>query len=169
MQELLHNFGIDWRLLVFQTINFLILLFILKKFAYGPILAMFKKRREDIERGIRMSREAEESLRRMEEIKKEELEKVRIQSLALISKAESSAKLRKEEILKEANKKVEGVIADAKRAINEEKAKMGEEIYRNAEVLIRMGVEKTIHKMPTSEKDQKLVKEALKELQTAKT
>ena len=38
MSELLSKLGIDWRLLIAQLINFLILLFVLRRFAYKPIL-----------------------------------------------------------------------------------------------------------------------------------
>src|ERR1700684_2917705 len=40
--------GIDWRILIAQTISFSIVFFVLWKFAYGPIFAMLQTRREKI-------------------------------------------------------------------------------------------------------------------------
>ena len=40
--------GIDWRILIAQTISFSVVFFVLWKFAYGPIFAMLNTRREKI-------------------------------------------------------------------------------------------------------------------------
>ena len=51
MGELLSSLGIDLRLFLAQLINFSILLFVLFKFAYKPILNMMDERTEKIEKG----------------------------------------------------------------------------------------------------------------------
>ncbi|MBI3685123.1 hypothetical protein HY250_01845 [Candidatus Azambacteria bacterium] len=43
--ELFQKFGIDWRLLVMQIINFAILLFILKRYLYKPVMDMLERMR----------------------------------------------------------------------------------------------------------------------------
>ena len=168
MSELIQHFGIDWRLLIAQAINFFILLVLLKKFAYRPILKMLQRRRDEIEKGVKFTKEAGEKLEQIEELKEETLKTANLQALTIINKAEESAKMRKEEIVEEANKKVETIIADAKNVIAEEKAKMGEQVYENAEVLIKLGLEKVLGKMPAKERDEILIQEALRELKTAK-
>ena len=40
--------GIDWRILIAQTISFSIVFFVLWKFAYGPIFAMLEARTQKI-------------------------------------------------------------------------------------------------------------------------
>ena len=50
MSELFSKLGIDWKLLIAQIINFLVLLFVLYKFAYRPILSMLEKRTKKIEK-----------------------------------------------------------------------------------------------------------------------
>ena len=166
MSELIHNFGIDWKLLLAQMVNFALLLFILKKFAYKPILEMFKKRREDIAESLRKNKEADENFRQSLTAREEAAEKARQEALALISKAETEAKRRKEVLLQEANRKVEEVISDAKKTISREKAKMGEEFYAESEALVRLGIEKTIGKIPAAARDKDFIKEALQELKT---
>ena len=51
--ELLKDFGFDPILLTAQIINFLIVLVVLKKFMYKPVLDMLKKRENDIKKGIK--------------------------------------------------------------------------------------------------------------------
>lgn len=166
MSELIRNFGIDWRLLLSQAVNFFILLFILKKFAYQPIIAMLKKRREDIEKGIRFTNEAEEKLAKVDVVASERLAETQKRAMSIIKQAEDAAKIKKDEIIGDANKKIEDIVQDSKRMIQEEKAKMGDEVYRGAESLIRSAIAKVLIKMPPHDRDKELIKGALKELKT---
>ncbi|MDP3710585.1 MAG: F0F1 ATP synthase subunit B [bacterium] len=166
MSELIHNFGIDWRLLVTQAINFFILLFILKKFAYKPILEMLRKRRDGIEAGIRMKKEAEERLRHIAQEREKTLEETRKESLAILAKTETAAKDLRAEMLADAAQKAEGVLNEAKKIIGEEKNKMRDEFFKDAAGLVRLGIEKTLNRMTPEERDAKLIQEALVELKT---
>jgi F-type H+-transporting ATPase subunit b len=166
VSELIHNFGIDWRLLLAQAVNFLILLWILKRYAYGPILRLLHKRKEEIAKGMEFTQEAKKRLMRVEEERNEILIQSRQEALSIVREAENLAKKRKEEILKEATQKSETVVLEAKRVIGEEKAKMKEEVYKEAEELIRLGISKVLGKMPAEEKDKELIKEAFRELKS---
>ncbi len=168
MSELIKHFGIDWRLLLAQAVNFFVLLFILKRFAYGPVMRMLRKRKEEIEKGLKFTKEAGEKLGRISEEREEVLKKARGEALSVVREAEVTAKVRKDEITMEAAKKSEAIIADAKRAIGEEKAKMGEEVYKDAEELIRSGITMVLGKMSPHERDNQLIQEALRELKAVK-
>lgn len=168
MSELIHNFGIDWKLLAAQAVNFFILLVILKKFAYGPVLNILHLRRERIEQGIRDAEEAGRKLQESEREKESLLKAAHAEALSLVDTAEATAKKRGEEIVAHANKKVETVVVDAKRLIEEEKAKMGDEVLRGGRELIRLGIMKVLGKLPPGERDRELIEEALRELKTVK-
>jgi F-type H+-transporting ATPase subunit b len=51
MSELLDTFGIEWPKFLAQLILFIVVYFILKRFAFGPIIAMLEERRRRIEEG----------------------------------------------------------------------------------------------------------------------
>ncbi|MEK7063483.1 MAG: F0F1 ATP synthase subunit B [Patescibacteria group bacterium] len=53
MEQLLDVFGIDWRLLIAQVINFLVLLGALSYFLYGPVMRALKERADKIAEGLR--------------------------------------------------------------------------------------------------------------------
>ncbi len=167
MQELLHNFGVDWRLLLAQAVNFFVLLAILWKFVYTPILGIFRKRREDIAKGVADAREAGEHLAKVEKIGEEKLNAARQDALGIVNQAESLGKQRKEEILREAAQKSEVVLADAKRAAGEEQAKAREEFYASAEDLMREGIAKVLGRQTPEQRDRELIHQALAELKTA--
>ena len=76
--ELLHKLGIDWRLLIAQLINFSVLLFVLYKFLYHPILNILEKRRKQIEENDIRTKSLEEKLTQVtalyyEKMREEEL------------------------------------------------------------------------------------------------
>lgn len=167
MSELIQHFGIDWKLLLAQVVNFAILLILLKKFAYKPIFNMLRKRREEIEKGLRFTKDAEEKLKRVGEEREEVLKGARGEALKIVGDAEQTGRQRKDEAIKEAARKSEEVMMQAKRAIEEEKAKMGEEIYKGAEMLVKIGIAKVLKKMPSEERDAALIKTALHELRSA--
>jgi len=67
--ELIENFGLNPILLGAQIVNFLIILFILKKFLYKPILTTLEKRKATIKEGLDKTEEVR--IRLEETIEKE--------------------------------------------------------------------------------------------------
>ncbi len=65
--ELLNTLGINGWLLLWQIILFLVLLFLLKTFAYGPILQALDERETRLKKGLTDAKRAEyvETFRRL--------------------------------------------------------------------------------------------------------
>lgn len=164
MEEFVKQFGIDGRLLLAQIVNFTMLLILLKKFAYGPILKMMRERREKIEEGMEMRKNAEIALRESGEMRERTLQQANKEALEVVGKAEVLGRERQDEIMKETDKKVEGIIAEARRIIDADKANMRVEIESEAEELIRLGLGSVLGKMTPGERDRQLIKEAIGEL-----
>ena len=161
MEELVRHFGIDWKLLLAQVVNFGVLLFILWKFAYRPILGVLKERREGIERGLALTRDAEKRMAAIAVLLEEKMETARREALAIVSKAEEMAGAHRDHILAAAEKKGEQMIGEAKRAITEEKAKLREELRRETRELVRDGIAAVLMKMPPAPRDRELIDAAL--------
>lgn len=164
MEEFVKQFGIDSRLLLAQIVNFTVLLILLKKFAYGPILKMMRERREKIEEGMEMRKNAEIALRESGEIRERTLQQANKEALEVVGRAEALGRERQDEIVKDTDKKVEGIIAEARRIIDADKANMRIEIESEAEELIRLGLGSVLGKMMPGERDRELIKEAIGEL-----
>ena len=166
MQEFITHFGIDWKLFLAQIVNFSVILFVLRKFAYQPILKMLRDRRENIERGIEMSAQAEKNLKESDEMRNRMMQQAHSEALGIVNRAEQIGKEKQESMLKQTDAKVEGIIGDARRIIEQEKEKMNDEVYRDAQDLIRLSLTSVIGKIPVSERDNTLISEALGELKT---
>ncbi len=52
MEDLISKLGIEWKLLLAQIVNFVILFLVLKKFLYKPLLNFMNNRRQKIADGL---------------------------------------------------------------------------------------------------------------------
>lgn len=160
--ELLNNLGINVKLLIAQIINFLVLLFVLYKFAYGPILKMLNDRTNKIEKGLKDAEASQQKLAEIEAKEKEVLKKAREEAQKIITKAEETAKKSKEEIALEAKAQAGKILADAEKKINEEKNKMLGEVKSEVAQLVVLATEKIIAEKVDSAKDKELIAKAIK-------
>lgn len=164
MQEFIEHLGIDWKLLLAQMVNFALLLFILRRFVYRPVLDVLQKRKQKIEEGIQFAKDAEFELKRTQELREEILEGAKRDGVNIVTEAEEKANHKKEEILQEALQKTEAAIVEAKRVIQEEKVKMTDSLEKETEELILAGVTKVLGRMSPGTRDRVFVEEALREL-----
>src|SRR5487761_1997723 len=102
MAQLLSAFGIDWRLLIAQAVNFAIVLVALWYFLYTPVLAMLSKRQEVVTKGVA---DAERAGKKLAGADSEALKRVvaaENQADGIVSAARESAAAEKARLLKEA-------------------------------------------------------------------
>jgi F-type H+-transporting ATPase subunit b len=161
MNELLSKLGIDWKLLIAQIVNFLVLLFILWKFAYGPVLAMLEKRQKKIEKGLADADEAHKKLEESADMQKEILKRARTEAKDIVEKAREQAEKAKSEIAVEAKLQSEKIIAGAKSEIEQEKQKTISEIKSEIGSLVTMAAEKIIDEKLDAGKNKELIESVI--------
>ena len=161
MLELFTKLGIDWKLLIAQIVNFLVLLFILYRFAYKPVLAMLEKRTKKIERGLKDADAAHKKLAESEERQKEILRKARLEANVIVEKSHKQAEKAKSEIAAEAKTQAEKIIAGAKAEIGREKEKTISEIKSEIGGLVIAAAEKVIGEKMDEGKGRELIEKVL--------
>jgi F-type H+-transporting ATPase subunit b len=170
--EALANLGIDWKLLLAQAINFLVLLFVLRRFAYKPMLEFLDQRSGRIEQGLKDAETAKTKLAEMEKRNKESLALARKEAKGIVDAAEVSAKARDAERLAETEEKIKNLFEEGTVKINEEKNKALSEVREDIAGIVALSVEKVLKEKIDTEKDKELVEnivgsqyeEALKKL-----
>lgn len=160
--ELLKNLGINGKLLIAQIINFLVLLFVLYKFAYGPVLNMLDKRAKKIEKGLKDAEEAKRKLDEIENSEKEILNKAKKEAQAIIKKSEEAALRSAKEIEISAKDQSERIITEAKKQIDHEKDKVIKEAKSEIAGLVVSATEKIIGERLNSDKDKELIEKVIK-------
>lgn len=78
--------GIDWKILLGEMINFLVVLFLLKKFALGPFLKILNERKQKIEEGLERSKVAEEKVKEIREKREEIIAKAQQKAIEIFDK-----------------------------------------------------------------------------------
>src|SRR3954464_13601833 len=91
MQDLLNTFGLEWPKFLAQLILFIIVYFVLKKFAFGPIIAMLEERRKLIEEGQLDPQKIKQQLAEAEERHAEILARANAEAQRMIDQARESA------------------------------------------------------------------------------
>jgi F-type H+-transporting ATPase subunit b len=146
MQTILHVFGIDWKLLAIQIVNFLILLYILKHFLYAPLLRMLDERRALIAKGVHAAEEAEKNLKIAEEKGQELIKASAKKADEALTLAMTSATHLKERVTQEA----EVAKATILKAAETEKERIKKQALLEAEAEIAklaiLGAEKILRK-----------------------
>jgi F-type H+-transporting ATPase subunit b len=158
------QFGINWKLLAAQAVNFFVLFWILKRFVYGPVLGMIEKRRKEIKEGLAAAEASQKRLAEADAEKQTILTHANQESLGIVSQSEAKAKEREKEILMETQKRAEMVILEAKQKIREEKLKTEEEIINESRAFLKEAVAKIVEKSP-ADIDERLIQSAIQELQ----
>lgn len=166
--EIIKNFGVDPLLITAQIVNFLIVLYVLKRFLYKPILEVLKKRKDSIEEGLKQAQEARELLEKTAQKEKEILKQARKEVQALLNEAknqrnefledaEKVAKIKEQKILEEAKKQITFEVGEAQKTLSKEVVGLAiEMLQKSGEELF-------------SEQDQKLViKNALQRMKDKK-
>ena len=162
--ELLDKLGIDWKLLLAQLVNFGIVLLVLYKFLYKPLLKFLDQRSERIAKSLLEAKRIEESLLQLEVTKAETLAESRRQAQELLKQAEVQAQTQRQETLIRVKAEAEKVIAEARvKIINEQEVAMG--VLRDqAARLVSQAVVKVFGKLNAAEVDKQMIDEVLKEV-----
>jgi F-type H+-transporting ATPase subunit b len=111
----------DPGLYIWTIVVFLVLLFLLMKFAWKPLLAMLEKREDNIRHALLDAEKAREELANIKEDTEKLLSKARNESQAIITAGKKNAERMKDEIVEKAQSKSETLLVDVKKQIEIEK------------------------------------------------
>jgi F-type H+-transporting ATPase subunit b len=124
MGELITKLGIDWKLLVANAITFLIVLWLLRKFAYRPILAMLDKRRQTIADGLDNAKKIADERHQFAMEKEQLLHQAKNSAQQLIHQAERQATEQRQVLLTQAQADMQTMVAKTKQQLEREKQQM---------------------------------------------
>lgn len=110
----MEKLGIDAIQLGAQLVNVIILLIVLKKFLYKPVLGILQKRREEIEAGLKLRDEMEGKIKKLEDKEKDLEQKAKLKARQLEAAAIKTARTAADKILAEAKSEAERIRRQAK-------------------------------------------------------
>ena len=82
--EILKALGLEWKILLGQMVNFLILLYLFKRFVFGRFLEILQKRQTKIKKGIEKAKLAEAKIKEIKEKRDQILKKAKEKAILLM-------------------------------------------------------------------------------------
>ncbi len=144
MEQLFGAFGIDWKLLIAQAINFGVLLAALTFLLYKPVLKTLEERKEKVAKGVLDAEEAEKKLASADGVAAERLREAEGSAETIVSNARDAAQGEKARILKEAEARATDVALDAEARAKESQAKALRESEKEISRLAVLAAEKVL-------------------------
>lgn len=160
--ELLTKLGIDWKLLIAQMVNFLVLLAVLYKFLYKPLVAFLDARTNKISDSLKKAKEIEVSLKNTQAKVEEMISTAKKEAAKVLAEAQSKSEKIHQEKLAQTTAEAKTIVDRAKTAIQTEKeAMVGQAKTELAELVVK-ATGKILENTLTKEVDEKLVEKILK-------
>lgn len=146
-----------------QAIGFLVLLFILKKIAWKPLLSLLDERREKISSEFRNIERTKSELSRLEQDYKARLAEIEAQARQKIQEAIAEGQRIAVEVQEKAREEGKNILNKAKDNIELEIAKARVELRNQVASLAIRAAEKVIKEELTEERHKRLVTEFIDE------
>ena len=121
--SLLEKLGIEWQMIVIQIVGFVLLVWLLKKFAWGPILNLIDERAEAIRDEVDKARNEREESEKLRKEYEEHLAKIREEAQVKLNEALAAANKRAEEIEQSARDKANDILEASRDEIRLEAGK----------------------------------------------
>ena len=161
--EILNEFGVEWKLLVAQIVNFFILLIILKKILYKPILGMLEERKQKIADGLKNAEEIEKKLEKIEKEREATIQKASTEAMKMLEEATKSSSLIVEEEHEKAAEDMKMIVEKAHLQIASDRDKMREDIRKELADLVASAMTAVYEKKLTRAYQEEIIKDTLKQ------
>lgn len=149
--------------ILYQLVMFLILLALLKKFAWKPLIGVMKQREEHIAGEINSAEESRIEAKKLLEEQRNLLKEARTEAQGLIEGARKQGDVQREEIIEVARSEAERIKEQAKLEIEQQKEKAVAAIREQVASLSVLIASKVIEKELSAKDQDKLINEYIKE------
>ena len=161
MEKLIEEFSVG--LFFWQTVLFIALIFLLRKFAWKPILNAVIEREEKIEGALKAAEEAENKMKELSANTEKILADARVERENILKDGRSIKEKMIADAKSQASTEAEKIITSAKEQINIEKMKAMTEIKNQvADISIEMAEKILRTELKDAKNQKKLIEEALK-------
>ena len=155
------TFGFNWPFFIAQVVNFFLVIFILKKFAFGPIQHMLEQRKARIAEGEEKLKRIEKQLADSEATTAAAIAKANDEAVRLINEAKEGAHAFSEQKAQEAIAQAQNILAKAEAAAKAERAQISAELKREFGRLVATTTAQVTGKVLTADDQKRINEDAL--------
>ena len=155
--------GINPTYLITQVINFTILVIILSKLVYKPVLEALEKRRKKIEEGLALTEKLTQEKEDLERQKTKIIAESHKEAKAIIDKARLQGKKVEQEVIAEARVAASEIIERGKKDVGIRMKEMEEQLVKETIDMAALLTQKLIGDVLDKEKQQAILKKKVAE------
>ena len=159
-------FDINWAIFASQTINFFVLLYLLRRFLYGPISEILDHRRALITRNIHDAEDAKAVAMSLKDEFENRLATIEEEAYRLRQNAVTEAQAASRDIVAQARGNAEKILLTAHREIIVEKQKAWVELRQEVVRLTLLASEKVIDKSLDDPTHHELIERTISQLES---
>jgi F-type H+-transporting ATPase subunit b len=151
-------------LMIWTIVCFLVVLFVLKRFAFGPIQQTIDARRERIENAIEEADKAREEARQLLEEHRKLINEAKSESEEILAEARRIGEAQRERVREETEEDRQRRLEETRRQIDQATVQALGQIRNEVGKLSLLAAEKIARKSLTGDDQQRLIDEALAEI-----
>lgn len=155
----------DPGLFIWTIATFLVLLFLLSKFAWKPLLQALENRQDMIRKSLDDAEQAKNELQQVQEESNRIVTKARVDADAIIANSRADAAKLQEELRGKARLEADGIIKNAERQIQQQTDRSLAQIRKEAVDLSLMVASKLIQRNISKEDNEALIENTLNQIQ----
>src|SRR5262245_3301403 len=156
----------DPGLFIWTILTFLVLLTLLAKFAWRPLLQALESRQDSIRKSLADAQKANQYLERRQGESAEIIRQARVEADGIVTRSRGDAERVREEMRQKARAEADAIVKNAERQIQLETGRALQQIRREAVDLSVMIASKIIQRNISREDNERLIDEALKQVET---
>jgi len=161
-------FSLDPGLFIWSMVTFLILVALLYKFAFNPLMRMQKARQDQIHQSIVEAEKLRDEAQELLVSYKQQLSAAREEAASIVDRARKAGESTKAEVLEEARVQAEATLAKARQQIERDTNQALQRIREEVADLTVAATEKVARTSLSQEDQLRLIQEAINEIDLSK-
>ena len=154
----------DFGVLLLTVCNFLLLVFLLKKFAWGPVIGALEKRENQIESDKQTAAAARQSAEELKKELDERLAQIPNEATQKMAAAVKAGEAQKEQLLAQAKEQTERMLQQAKDQLEAEKNKALADVRGEIAQLSLLAAARVMERQVTDDTADQIVAQVLEEV-----
>jgi len=155
--------SINWTLL-FSVVNFVILLYLLRRLLFKPALEFLDRRREQIASRIQAAQTAESEARELVEVREAELQQARERAEEILAATRRDAESMIDQAKQAAKIDADRILSDGKHRLEQERARMIHDLREAYADIAILGAERVLDREIRIDDHRRLLDQLLEEI-----
>ena len=167
--NVLGTLGINWKLLLAQLVNVGIVIFVLTKWVFKPLMKLMDERSKRIDDGLKHAKEADLRLKQAKDKEAELMAEARAEARTIVDAAVAKGEKERAQRVDRSKQEIDAQVEDAKGKIGQERVEALEAVRREVGELVMLATGKVTSGAVDETAQRKYLEQALSDLEQTET